>query len=110
MQRRFSISIGTRVLAAAGMALALGVAAPSTANAAECDISQFVNPDGTTDLTGYLACSNPAVSNSNASQGGSSLARTGRDLALTAGVGAATAAIGAGAIVGSRRAKRSTAT
>jgi LPXTG-motif cell wall-anchored protein len=54
--------------------VALGVmlcTAPMAGAAAKCDPSRFTNPDGSTDVTSYLQCSSPTLSETTVSPGAS---------------------------------------
>ncbi len=72
MGRTTSTARRSIVGAFAALATALGLllfAAPVAGAAPDCNISRFTNPDGSTDLTGYLQCSGPSLSQTTVAPG-----------------------------------------
>ncbi len=93
----------------AAMALALATVlclsfafmSAGTAHAdARCPLGNFRNPDGSLDVTAYLAC----VNGTTASNGEGNLPRTGSsDTGQLVGLGAALVVLGGAAVYGSRK-------
>ena len=67
---------------------------------AGCDIENFTAPDGSIDLTSYLAC---VAAAGQGQGGGGALPRTGSDVGELVGIGSGLIALGAAAVWGSRR-------
>jgi hypothetical protein len=103
----------TRIGAAFALALGLfiatfaAMASPASAQASNCRISDFRNPDGTLDITSYLACIRNATGNNGGTTGGTNtgtgnLPGTGSDTGQLIGLGTVLVVLGAAATFGSR--------